>query len=242
MKYLICIIVLNLICLSVIVGDEINNNYRILVPGCFHGSEIAPVNDNDWYGFFKTDSGYVIEYVNVNTSPCYDALDYPSAETTGVSVSIDRDLNPTILIQCPKKLKTGTVPTTFFENYPLEPGKPVFLKGFERGVSYTLTVLGEISDEGGRGPGDLLILNYTLKLYKRSGSSESQVLVQYERSSYDGLPSVLWAGDIDRDGRLDLLLDIRNHYNVTHYALYLSSEANDGDLVNFVAELRLTGC
>ena len=53
---------------------------------------------------------------------------------------------------------------------------------------------------------------------------------------------ILWAGDIDRDGRLDLLIDMSNHYNVSAPTLFLSSHAGKGQLVARVASLGLSGC
>ncbi len=57
-----------------------------------------------------------------------------------------------------------------------------------------------------------------------------------------GHPAVLWAGDLDGDGRLDLVLDESDHYNVTVTALFLSSEAAPGALVRRVARHETTGC
>jgi len=242
MRSILYLVVVYFIYYSALADIEQSSDYRIVVTGCYHGSEIEPIDDKDWYGFFKTDSGYVIESVNVLTNACYDVvLDHPG-DTTGVSVSIEHALNPIIIIQCSKKLTTGLVPTTFSKKSSLEPGKPVFLGGLQRADSYTLAALGEVTDEDFREPGDLLILNYSLKLFGRVDEPKKQIIVEYNRLSYDGMPSVIWSGDLDRDNKLDLLLDVRNHYNITHYALYLSSEADDNKLLKLVAELILRGC
>lgn len=242
MRSILYLVVVNLIFYSALVGIEQGRDYRIVVTGCYHGFEIEPIDNKDWYGLFKTDSGYVVESVNVLTEACRDVVLDNQGDTTGVSLSIVHALKPIILIQSFKKLNTGFVPTTFSERSFLEPGKQVFLGGLERRDYYSMFALGEITDEGFREPGDLLILNYSLMLYGRTNETKKQIIVEFDRSSYDGLPSVLWSGDLDRDGKMDLLLDIRNHYNVTHYALYLSSEADDNNLVKLVAELFLRGC
>ena len=59
---------------------------------------------------------------------------------------------------------------------------------------------------------------------------------------FDTLRSLMHLLGYDGDGQQDLLLDIGTHYNVMHYALFLSSEAETGKLVKLVAELRLVGC
>ena len=58
----------------------------------------------------------------------------------------------------------------------------------------------------------------------------------------DGHPALLWAGDLDGDGRLDLVLDESDHYNVTETTLYLSSTAAPGALVGRAGRHRTTGC
>lgn len=44
-----------------------------------------------------------------------------------------------------------------------------------------------------------------------------------------------WAGDLDRDGQLDLIYNLAGHYTETRLALYLSSAAKPGELVGLVA-------
>ena len=58
----------------------------------------------------------------------------------------------------------------------------------------------------------------------------------------DASPALLFAGDIDRDGRLDLILDATDHYNLRRPTLYLSTQAADGELVHRVAEHEAVGC
>lgn len=58
----------------------------------------------------------------------------------------------------------------------------------------------------------------------------------------EGFPTLLWAGDLDRDGGLDLLLNPNYHYNVGATTLFLSSQATGGELVKRVASFIATGC
>ena len=53
---------------------------------------------------------------------------------------------------------------------------------------------------------------------------------------------ILWAGDLDRDRRLDLLLDLSDHYNLAQPTLFLSADAPKGSIVIAVAKHRSTGC
>ena len=53
---------------------------------------------------------------------------------------------------------------------------------------------------------------------------------------------LLWAGDLDGDGRLDLYMNLSTHYNVSARRLFLSSAAASGALVREVAVFQTTGC
>ncbi|WP_162255253.1 MULTISPECIES: hypothetical protein [unclassified Lysobacter] len=58
----------------------------------------------------------------------------------------------------------------------------------------------------------------------------------------DASPELLFAGDLDRDGRLDLIFDVSDHYNVTRPTLFLSSQARDGELLHAVSTYESVGC
>ncbi len=58
----------------------------------------------------------------------------------------------------------------------------------------------------------------------------------------DASPSLLFAGDLDHDGKLDLLFDTTSHYNVSRPTLFLSSQAKPGELLHQVAQYESVGC
>lgn len=53
---------------------------------------------------------------------------------------------------------------------------------------------------------------------------------------------LLWAGDLDGDGKLDLLLQVPSHEAATIYRLFLSSAAKGDDLLDWIAEQLNAGC
>jgi hypothetical protein len=61
-------------------------------------------------------------------------------------------------------------------------------------------------------------------------------------NSLDVEQYVVFAGDLDHDGKLDLLANVSGHWNEWHPALFLSSAARDGELVARVAEMSAVGC
>ena len=58
----------------------------------------------------------------------------------------------------------------------------------------------------------------------------------------DAAPELLFAGDLDHDGELDLLFDTSHHYNLSRPTLFLSSQAGPGELLREVATHEATGC
>jgi len=63
-----------------------------------------------------------------------------------------------------------------------------------------------------------------------------------EATGIDEIPLLLWAGDLDGDGRLDLLLDVSDHYNVQAFKLFLSSGAAADRLLGEGASFVSVGC
>ncbi|MHB0972566.1 MAG: hypothetical protein ACYC7A_18020 [Thermoanaerobaculia bacterium] len=53
---------------------------------------------------------------------------------------------------------------------------------------------------------------------------------------------VFWAGDLDRDGKLDLVTNLSPKYSVWHVKLWLSSKAGEGELVGLAAAEMTYGC
>lgn len=63
-----------------------------------------------------------------------------------------------------------------------------------------------------------------------------QVLFASDEAT-DPFAKLAWAGDIDRDGRPDLLLSVRSHYATTTHRLFLSSFAVAGEICRHVGTL-----
>lgn len=58
----------------------------------------------------------------------------------------------------------------------------------------------------------------------------------------DAAPRLLFAGDLDRDGKLDLIFDTTDHYNLSRPTLFLSAPAQPGGSVSDVARFEAIGC
>lgn len=58
----------------------------------------------------------------------------------------------------------------------------------------------------------------------------------------DIIGTLLWVGDMDRDGKLDLYIDEFNEKGFTRTELYLSSRAGTNELVSMAATFGAAGC
>jgi hypothetical protein len=58
----------------------------------------------------------------------------------------------------------------------------------------------------------------------------------------DASPVLIFAGDLDRDGKLDLIFNTTDHYNVSRPTLFLSSQSKSGELLHEVARYESIGC
>ncbi|MCO4774079.1 MAG: hypothetical protein KDA24_28875 [Deltaproteobacteria bacterium] len=56
------------------------------------------------------------------------------------------------------------------------------------------------------------------------------------------MPSAMWAGDLDLDGLLDLIIEESWHYNLSQPALWLSPAAEEGQALGRVTGLASVGC
>ena len=68
-----------------------------------------------------------------------------------------------------------------------------------------------------------------------TSGSRSQVLYSADGFADDPHFDVVWAGDLDRDGRLDLVVNLSSKYSEHPYRLLLSTKAAAGQLVGDAA-------
>ena len=73
-----------------------------------------------------------------------------------------------------------------------------------------------------------------------SDGRQTQVLYSVDGYADEPRFDVPWAGDVDRDGKLDLVVNLNGKYGVHLYRLLLSSKARPGQLVGEAATF-LTG-
>jgi hypothetical protein len=81
------------------------------------------------------------------------------------------------------------------------------------------------------------VLEQSLHTFAATKTADGSIMLGDE-----GNAELRFAGDLDRDGRMDLVLDLRDHYNVQRTEVWLSSDAEAGDLVRLAFRGEITGC
>jgi hypothetical protein len=133
-------------------------------------------------------------------------------------------------------LREGLVDTAFDGYQPIGPSERITLK-IGGGVRFGLFAKGRQVPVGGGSP-EVQTYDYELQM---SQDQQLQTIAKLPIVGEDGRPTLMWAGDLDRDGKPDALIDLRP-YPGGRYVLFLSSLASAGDLVRNVAEFSFPAC
>lgn len=218
---------------------------QILLPGTYHAGEVVVENGSTWLAIVpRLGGGLRIEEATVAVESVHDPIIDNEGETTGLRVSAPSCMRtPLFLVRGADRIQTGFFDTSFAASHPLGINEPFPITVFSR-RHYALVIecdpAAQVSADG--------FVECPLVLHHELSRQELTTFTVWAPPDEDptfageAVPQLLWAGDIDRDGKLDLLLDLTNHSNVSEPTLFLSSDAGEEDLVAAFASLHLTGC
>jgi hypothetical protein len=215
------------------------NAVEIISAGEHHGAEVPANTPGVWFALVADDAGASLRRVRVSVATVKDEIVDEGAEMTGKRVDVSPAVEPIALVRGVRGLRPGRVPTALVKRTVDQSGVSTRLGG--RAYHLSMRCAERSPVEGQRQEDCDLILRF--------GKIE-QVLFTY-LAYYEGnnrvwaserQPEVLWAGDVDADGKLDLLLETSNHYNVAEMRLFLSRGASPSALVQELAAHSTTGC
>ncbi len=203
---------------------------RLLLPGDVQTRSRPELGDDPWFGLYHTSQGgYELRRTIVSIEDtrrgCGDQ---------GRRITTESDSSPLFLIAGGRDLREGRIDSVFTGMRFVYPAEMVRLKLGDVGW-YMLTAFGTARPA----TAEIAVTDYELVLER---VRRRQVLASFPRIDGDGPPQLIWAGDIDRDERLDLLLDLRRSYVGHRYVLFLSSLAGGDELVAPAGEFGTAGC
>lgn len=202
--------------------------------GDFHGEDVKAKSGAGWMGLYRVRKGYYLLPTSIKIKAVRDEMVDGPSERTGKRVTGDHPLPELFLVKNNLDLSKGEV-KTLFDGFKRDPEylNAIYRREFSYGSRKYLLKVNEPSS-----PNEYLTENSSLTL---SSGKSSQTIYTQTRCSDCGW-ALEWAGDLDRDGRLDLMLDLSDHYNVVKHHLFLSSRAGKNELVRLVAVFCTVGC
>lgn len=201
----------------------------------FHGNEVADViSDQSWFAVVRQGEGYRIKIATALVMPAADPVIDKASAKTGAKITMIPKFSDTAFYIRGLVLKEGAM----IDAVRIEGAKKIEERGYELAGGTSVTLRSTLPEITLTATGDTSS-NYALVLH--SGTT-TQTLLSFDYLD-DRQPSLLWAGDLNHDGHVDLLIDATYHYNMTHPVLFLSALDEDGSLhYERAAEREMLGC
>lgn len=224
--------------------DLVSPKYKFkLVDVLEHGNsyrkdEVIARNGETWLGLFSSNGESYLKNTKLKIDLDFDP------EDPGAVIRFNKN-KPLFLLKNAKKLKEGKI-TTLFQETSSEDADFAdqtntmnrgFVREFQLGErKYTLQIKDALTKAGET----VIVL-----VLETEGFSQIVAYEKYFDDDYDGdyVGNLLWVGDLDGDGKLDLYMDF-NDWEKGFFSsgLFLSSEAEKGKLVKEVAGFYTAGC
>lgn len=201
------------------------SGWQLLVPGEYHGDEAPAAPGMDWLALAVVDGVWRLVPAGVTAERVHDpVLDGQDDAKTGIRIASDR-ADALVLLRV-AGVRSGKVdtPDMRFRGHPrsLQAGRPISI-GFGT-APYQLEV-----DETG------------VFLRKADARTRLEGIVVAATPDDEDAAELVWAGDLDRDGGVDVLVRYRGA-NWEGMCLFLSGGSAPGTLVRRVACHQGVGC
>ncbi len=192
---------------------------ELLLTGDYSEKEVSPKAAGVWWALCPGQDRWARAEVRI--SRIKNGMVDTGEAMTGRRVETSVCANPVLLA---RGLQPGSTPVVPAATWSLEADKEAFSGTWK---DQPFRIGSEHLPKGG------------LRLTLQSGD-QRQVLFESEWVD-DASWSLNWAGDLDGDGRLDLVLQASPKYSIQIHRLFLSTQAGPGKLVREVASFRYTG-
>lgn len=206
----------------------------------YRQSEVVAKNGEQWFVLVKRKAQYSLKLSEARVRRL-SSVSWPGEENDA-SLRFNTPYRPIIALRSVRGLKPGAVHTVFINDILFDPDAEIRPEQISTGYRRELAI-GEnkyvLRSATGLGTQDEKYLVFVLE------SAEKDQVLKAARQFPGERPIIgdlLWAGDLDQDGKLDLYFDRFNEVGAFVGRLYLSSHAKKGELVGLAAIFQTAGC
>ena len=218
-KTMIFLTAVSLLALSVRAAAAGGTRVSLLMVSDWAYQEIPDGSDGTWLGIFKTAGGSELKSTRVHIEASEEEPDVRKAV-------VDSRDTPLFLVRGLRNAQPGPLPTAQVLDEDPGPGQRVRLAF--RGIESALFLRAN--------PGEAEVYDLVFESGQRR-----QVLYESYGWNEDRI-ELIWAGDLDRDGRLDFLVDYAEDDAASAPTLFLSSQARSGEMVGEAADFPQYCC
>lgn len=214
---------------------------KVLTTGTFHNDEVWKNADKlNWFGLFKHHENYYLKLTKIKTINVNDPIvdDDENIKTGWEVTTLNKD-SCLILIEPLSYLADRKIQSIFLKKNYIYPSDTIKFEYL--GIDYKIFATG-IKKNTQDSPEWYDVSDYKLYLIATINGLEKKSLLVDEQNFDDKMIQLIFAGDIDGDSILDLIIDTSNHYNATRPTIYLSKPANKGEIVKRIGEHKSVGC
>ncbi|NOT87600.1 MAG: VCBS repeat-containing protein [Lysobacter sp.] len=233
-------------------GTAMTGTHALQPPGMFHDGEAVARHGDRWLALRVHDGDARLRMTRLRVKRVFDVITDAEGETTGHE--IESDVGDVVTYLRGPGLHAGPVAVAVSEyagegplpTQRLRLGDRVYrlltrctadaVNTAQDGMTYRCRI--ELSEDGKDGDVERGPRQTLTEMTGNSALSAAPDIVLGD----DASPHVIFAGDLDRDGRLDLIFDTSDHYNRSHPVLFLSGAAEGEELLHAVAEHDAVGC
>lgn len=226
--------------------------HAIQPPGSFHEGEAVARHGERWLALRVRGSDAELETTRLRVKSVFDEMVDAEGDTTGSEVASDDDTDVLTYLRG-SGLHAGPVVQAQIEGQgTLAPNEAGLLAQTLQmgGRRYRIDTDCRAENPRAAEPGvlffdcsiQLIDGERTQTLIRMSGTRSAGNADGRMMLGDDATPALMFAGDLDRDGKLDLIINTTDHYNLTRPVLFLSGAAEGDELLHAVAEHRAVGC
>ena len=221
---------------TVVEEVEFKNDFDILLPRSYRnweGKNEANSITKNWTDLYEKNGKYYLGKADFKLESGYD-------ECVGDSTKIIESKNKTLLFLDYPELKLGEIKSLKIDKNKIWPKEKIALTF--NNVEYFLRAEGEIiSSFKVHNDDDKVEIFHNVKDYKLyiSTKKSPEKLLLKEESFNDTFVELLFAGDIDNDGKLDFIFGANRNYEEERVILFLSSKAEKENMVKKVSEIAI---